>query len=208
MTDIRPLPLRSFEDEALIAADFEKARDVLRGAIAEREKIRERARQEGFERGLAEGREAAANAERERLSKEAAPLGDVLRAAAAAIGGKRAELAASAERELVRLSVRIAEKIVKAEVARGPRVALDNLRRAIALAVRRREVRVRLNPADLEAVEKFLPELRREAVDLGDVALEADPAVARGGAVVVTPEGAVDADLRSQLDEIERGLAG
>ena len=208
MADIRPLPLRSFEDEALIAADFEKAREILRGAIAEREKIRERARQEGFERGLAEGREAAAIAERERHAKEAAPLGDVLRAAAAAIGEKRAELAAAAERELVRLSVRIAEKIVKAEVASGARVAVENLRRAIALAARRREVRARVNPADLEAVEKFLPELRRELVDLGPVALEADPAVARGGAVVVTPEGAVDADILSQLNEIERGLLG
>jgi flagellar assembly protein FliH len=208
MADIRPLPLRSFEDEALIAADFEKARDILRGALAEREKIRERARLEGYERGLSEGREAAAAAERERLSKEVAPLGDVLRAAAAAIGEKRAELAAAAERELVRLSVRIAEKIVKAEVAAGSRVVLANVRRAIALAVLRREVRVRLHPADLEAVGTFLPELRREIVDLGHVALEADPAVSPGGAVVVTPEGAVDADLRSQLDEIERGLIG
>ena len=161
-----------------------------------------------MERGLAEGREAAAAAERERLAKEVAPLGDVLRAAAAAIGEKRAELAAAAERELVRLSVRIAEKIVKAEVASGARVAVENLRRAIALAARRREVRVRLHPADLKAVETFLPELRREVVDLGPVALEADPAVARGGAVVVTPEGAVDADIASQLDEIERGLLG
>ena len=174
MTDIRPFPLRSFEDEALVRADFDKARDILRAALAEREKIRERARLEGFELGLADGRQAAA----------------------------------AAERELVRLSVRIAEKIVKAEVASGARVAVENLRRAVALAVRRREVRVRLNPADLEAVEKFLPELRREVVDLGRVELEADPAVSRGGAVVVTPEGAVDADLRTQLEEIERGLVG
>jgi len=208
MTDIRPFPLRSFEDEALVRADFDKARDILRAALAEREKIRERARLEGFELGLADGRQAAAAAERERLSKEAAPLADILRAAAGALGEKRAELAAAAERELVRLSVRIAEKIVKAEVASGARVAVENLRRAVALAVRRREVRVRLNPADLEAVEKFLPELRREVVDLGRVELEADPAVSRGGAVVVTPEGAVDADLRTQLEEIERGLVG
>lgn len=208
MSDVRPLPLRSFEDEALAQIELDKAREILRGAIAEREKIRERARQEGFERGFAEGREAASVDAREKLSREAAPLADVLRAAAAAVGEKRAELAVAAERELVRLAVRIAEKVVKAEVESGSRVAIENLRRAVALAARRREVRVRLNPADLEAVEKFLPELRRELVDLGDVKLEADPAVERGGAVVVTPEGTVDADLRTQLLEIERGLLG
>lgn len=208
MSDVRPLPLRSFEDEALAQIELDKAREILRGALAEREKIRERARQEGFQRGFAEGREAASLEEREKLAREAAPLGDVLRAAAAAVGEKRAELAVAAERELVRLAVRIAEKIVKAEVESGSRVVVENLRRAIALAARRREVRVRLNPADLEAVEKFLPELRRELVDLGEVQLEPDPALERGGAVVLTPEGSVDADLRAQLLEIERGLLG
>jgi flagellar assembly protein FliH len=208
MADIRPLPLRSFDDEALAAAELQKARDVLKAALAEREKIREQARREGLEKGLAEGREAAGKAERERLSKEAAPLGDLLRAAAAAVAEKRQELAAAAERDLLRLSIRIAEKIVKAEVESGRRVAVENLRRAVALAVRRREIRVRLHPADLALVEAFLPELRRELTDLGRVDLETDPAVARGGVIVTTPEGAVDADLRTQIEEIERGLLG
>lgn len=208
MSDIRPLPLRSFDDEALAEAELEKAREILRGAIGEREKIREQARRDGYEKGLQEGREAAAVVERERLGREAAPLGDVLRAAAAAVDAKRAELAAAAETDLLRLAVRIAEKIVKAEVESGRRVAAENLRRAVALAVRRREIRVRLNPADLEMIEAFLPELRRGAPDLGPVLLEADAAVARGGVVVVTPEGVVDADLRTQIEEIERGLLG
>jgi flagellar assembly protein FliH len=208
MSDIRPLPLSSFEEEAVAKSELEKAREILRGALAEREKIRERARQEGYERGLAEGRDAAAAQERERLAREAAPLGDVLRAAARGVAERRAELLAEAERELLRLSVRIAEKIVKAEAASGPRVTLENVRRAAGLAVRRRELLIRVNPEDVAALETFLPELRRELVDLVDARIEADPAVARGGAVVATPEGAVDARLRTQLDEIERELLG
>ena len=208
MADIRPLPLRSFEDELLAGEELRKARDVLQAALAEREKIREQARLDGYAAGLAEGREAAAQVERERAGIQAAPLADLLRAAAKAVEDRRAELAADAERDLLRLSVRIAEKIVKAEVESGRRVAAENLRRAVALAVRRREIRVRFNPADHALIEAFLPELRRELVDLGRVDLEPDPAVARGGVVVVTPEGAVDADLRTQIEEIERGLLG
>jgi flagellar assembly protein FliH len=193
MADIRPLPLKSFEEEALAGEELRKAREVLQAALAERERIREQARRDGFEKGLAEGREAAVRAERERLARECAPLGELLRAAA---------------REVDRLSVRIAEKIVKAEIAGGRPVAAENLRRAVALAVRRRELRVRVNPDDLALVEGFLPELRRELGDLGRVELEADPALARGGVVVSTPEGSVDAGLQAQLDEIERGLLG
>jgi flagellar assembly protein FliH len=208
MPDIRPLPLTSFEEDAPAGEELRKAREVLQAALAEREKIREQARREGYETGLAEGRAAAAAAERERLARECAPLGDLLRAAARAVEDRRAELAAAAERELVKLSVRIAEKIVKAEVAHGRPVAADNLRRAVALAVRRRELRVRVHPEDLALIEGFLPELRRELGDLGGVALESDPGLARGGVVVSTPEGAVDADLRTQIEEIERGLLG
>jgi flagellar assembly protein FliH len=208
MADIRPLPLKSFEEEALAGEELRKAREVLQAALAERERIREQARRDGFEKGLAEGREAAVRAERERLARECAPLGELLRAAARAVEASRAEVAAAAEREVVRLSVRIAEKIVKAEIAGGRPVAAENLRRAVALAVRRRELRVRVNPDDLALVEGFLPELRRELGDLGRVELEADPALARGGVVVSTPEGSVDAGLQAQLDEIERGLLG
>ncbi len=208
MVDFRPLPLRSFEDVALVGEELRKAREVLQAALAEREKIREQARRDGFEAGLAEGREAAAKAERARLGLEAAPLAGLLRSAAQAVEARRAELAAGAERDLLRLSVRIAEKIVKAEVESGRRVAPENLRRAVALAVRRGELRVRLHPADLAMVDAFLPELRRELGDLGHVGLEADEAVERGGVVVVTAEGRVDAQLRTQIEEIERGLLG
>ena len=119
MADIRPLPLRSFEDELLAGEELRKARDILQAALAEREKIREQARVDGYAAGLAEGREAVAQVERERAGLQAAPLADLLRAAAKAVEERRAELAADAERDLVRLFVAIAEKIVKAEVKRG-----------------------------------------------------------------------------------------
>lgn len=208
MGDARPLELTPFEEEARAREERGRAKDLLQAALAEADRIREAARHEGFERGFAEGRDAAAREARERAAAECRGIPDVLGAAARAVAESRTALVAEAERDLVALAVRIAEKLVKAELAAGRPVAAANLRRALELAVRRRDVRVRLNPADLAAVETYLPELRRRLADLGEVALEADAAVARGGAVVVTPEGTVDADLRTQIEEIERGLLG
>ncbi len=208
MTDIRPFHLRSFEEEARTREREVKARDILQEALAERDRIREEARRAGFEAGLSQGREAGAKAERERVAAETKGLADLLRQAAAAVEGRRAELVAEAERDLVRLAIAIAEKIVRREVEAGTPVAPEVVRRAIELMARRHEVRILLHPADVAVVEAVLPELRRQFADLGKVSIEASDGVSRGGCRVASREGAVDADLRTQLEEIERGLLG
>ncbi len=206
--DTRPFELRSFEEEAEAASRLDLARSIVREAEAARDRIREEARRAGYEEGLAEGREAAGRAERERIARESDGLADALRAAAGALEAARVRIAAEAERDLVRLAVRVAERIVKAEIGAGRPVAAANLRRAVELTVRRREVKARVHPADRAALEACLPGLLREVSDLGSVVLEADPSVPRGGCVVVTPEGSVDASVLAQLEEIERGLLG
>lgn len=211
MAEIRPFQIESFEAEGLrlVEAAREQARQLLRAAVAERDRLLGQARQEGREAGLREGRETAAKAERERVAQETAGLRGFLEGLGREIDEKRVELAALAERELVRLAVAVAGKIVKAEVrAPGNRIAGENLRRAVELAARRQELQVAVNPADLAMVEAYLPDLRAAFADIQSVRLEPSEGVARGGCVVRTREGAVDADLRTQLEEIERGLLG
>jgi flagellar assembly protein FliH len=207
MSEIRPFELKPFDEEVRVQADLEKAREQIKATIAERDAIRERARLEGLELGRREGLEIAAVAERERVERETSGVAALLRGAAVAIGQKQAELAASAERDLLRLALAIAAKVVKAEI-KDAKVAGANLRRAIELTARRQELTVRVHPEDLALIEAYLPELRREFSDVERVALEADPTMARGGAVVRTREGSVDASIDTQLAEIERGLLG
>ena len=102
----------------------------------------------------------------------------------------------------------VAAKIVKAEIGAGKPVAPENLRRAIELTVRRQELKILLHAGDLARIEEYLPELRREFSDLQKIILEYSPTVDRGGVIVQTLEGAVDATIAAQLDQIERGLLG
>ena len=207
MTDIRPFQLQSFEDEVRAQEQVIQAKAILEAAMKERDRIREEARREGFEKGRAEALAAAQKSERDRLVPEAAAGRDLLKKAAEALQAKRAELVGAAERDLVRLALAIAGKIVKREV-RGEGVATENVRRAIELTASRQVVRVLVHPADLASIEAFLPDLRREFTDILDVALEGSDTVDRGGCVVSTREGSVDATIAAQLEEIERGLLG
>lgn len=208
MQEIRPLPLRAFDDEVQAKADLDRVRDEIKALEARRDEVRDAARREGLEQGRADAAEAAARAERERVAAEAAGIVDLLHKAASGLEAKRSEFAAAAERDLIKLALAVAAKIVKVAVADGRPVAQENLRRAIELTARRAEVTVVLNPKDLARIEEFLPELRRQFSDLHKVAIEADASVAAGGVLVQSREGSVDATIAAQLEEIERGLLG
>lgn len=204
MADVHPFDLKSFDAEVQAQADLERLRAEIRAAEAERDRLREEARREGLELARKEAFEQAAK----EVAREAAPLADLLRKAAAAVEDSRAALIAEAERDLVGLTMAVAAKVVKTEVEAGRPVAEANLRRSVELTARRRELRVLVHADDLARIEAFLPELRREFSDVQKVALEASPSVDRGGVLVQTREGSVDATLAAQLDRIGRGLLG
>ena len=206
--DIRPLELRAFDEEVQAQADLIRLREEIKAAEAQRDSVRAMARREGLELGRLDAIEHASKVERERVAAETAGLADLLRNVAAAIDAKRVELAGAAERDLVKLALAVAAKIVNAEIARGKPVVEGILRRAVELTARRQEIKVLLNAADLARIQEFLPELRRDFSDVQKIVLEASDAVGVGGVVVRTREGSVDATIATQLEEIERGLLG
>jgi flagellar assembly protein FliH len=208
VADIRPFELGSFDEEVEVRRELDRLRAEVKAAEGERDRIREQARREGLELGRKEAGEAAARAERERVARETAPLAGLLEKAAAAVADRVQELSAAAERDLLKLALAVAARVVKAEVRLNPAVAGENLRRAIELTARRQALRVVVHPEDLALLETWLPDLRRRFADLGQVEFEASEEVGRGGVVVRTREGSVDASVAAQLAELERGLLG
>ena len=204
MADLQPFDLRSFDADVEARADLERVRAELRSLEAERDRLRAEIRREALEEARREAFEEASKT----IRAETAALGELFRKAASAVEARLAELAASGERDLVKLALAVAARIVKTAVVLERPVAEENLRRAVELTARRRELRVLLHRDDLARIEKYLPALRREFSDLEAVSLEADPSIARGGVLVQTREGSVDATLAAQLDQIERGLLG
>ncbi len=177
--------------EVVVAAG--RARDILERAEAEASRILETARA-GRERVLAE---AEQEGYRSGLARAA---GELARAAA-----ERDRMVQSAGDDLVKLAVAVAGKVLGREVERDGHVealaasALEALRH-------RREVILRVNPADA-------PGLRREAGRLGgllagtpSIAIREDPAVGRGGLLVETEAGTLDARLETRLEAVEAAL--
>ncbi|HZY04566.1 MAG TPA: FliH/SctL family protein [Anaeromyxobacteraceae bacterium] len=182
---------RRVPSEVLSAAS--RARDVLERARAEAGAVLEAAGRER-ERVLAEAEEAG---HRAGLARAAAALA---RGAA-----ERDRLLRAAAEDLVRLAVEIARAVLAREVERDGSIEAVAAR-ALEAVRQRREVTVRVHPGDA-------PALRREAGRLGGLvarapalAIREDAAVGRGGLVVETEAGTLDARIETRLQAVEEAL--
>lgn len=167
--------------EMLSAAGTEAGR-IRAEAEAARDRVRARAEEEGRQEGLA---------------RAAAQL--------AAAGADRDRLLAGAEREVVALALDVARKVLGRELAGDPDLIAELAARALAEARERREVVLRVNPADaaaLRAGEERLAALLVRA----HLLVREDASLAPGAVLVETEAGRVDGGVEAQLAYLARAL--
>jgi type III secretion system HrpE/YscL family protein len=168
---------------AIVAEAEARARELLEAAQAERERIRADAAEQGRAEGLARA-------------------GAALVAAAAA----RDRRLAGAEREVVALALDVARKVLGRELAQDRSAVADLAAQALAVARDRREVTLRVNPEDADAIRAAAGRLGALLARAPGLDVREDPAVERGGAVVETEAGRVDARVEAQLAALARAI--
>lgn len=165
---------------------------ILALATAQAEHIHERARAEGHAEGRAQGhRDGIAE-----TTAAASALAQALRE----LQRMRTETAEAVERDAVELALALAAKILAGAFEAQPERVLDVVRGALRRISDRRQIVVMVDPADLEVVSAAVHDLKSQAggIELCDV--QADRRVGRGGAVVRTVEGEIDATVKTQLE--------
>src|ERR1039457_6565679 len=140
---------------------------------------------------------------RQRADAELQPVIDRLARSIEEIGGLRARLRAEAEADLIQLSLAIARRVIRRELAIDPE-ALHGLVLGALEKLQGQEIsRVRVHPAHAALVTESL---RRNSVS-AKVEVIADPAPQLGTVIFETQRGNLDSSVEAQLQEIERGLA-
>lgn len=177
------------------AAAPEVAASLVAAAHAEAAAIREAARAEGHAAGMAE-----AHAELE-------PALAALAEAAHAVAAERDTLADEVEPAAVTLALRIAEQVLGAVLELEPERVVDTVRGALRRLVDRDRVTVLVNPEDLDVVRAASPALLAELGGIEHCEVQAERRVTRGGAVVRTGEGEVDATLETKLQRAREAVA-
>jgi flagellar assembly protein FliH len=170
------------------------ASDVLAAAHAEAAEIRERAYADGYAAGLEEARDGAA------------PAVEALASAARELAALRDEAAQAAEAAAVDLALQIAEHALGAALAVEPERVLDVVRGALRRLMERERLVVLVNPEDLDMVRAGIGALVAELGGIEHVDVQAERRVLRGGAVVRTAEGDVDANVSTKLQRAREVL--
>lgn len=154
---------------------------------AEAEAARAAGHEAGFQAGLIEAQA--------QMSAGIAALA----AAAEAVAAERERVAAAVEPAAVDLALRIAEQAIGAAVAVQPEVVVDVVRGALRRLAERDRVTILVNPEDLELVRGASETLIAELGGIEHCDVQAERRVGRGGAIVRTLEGEVDATLATKL---------
>lgn len=170
-----PEPAPSYEEAA------RTARSLVAAAEAEAERIRSETRDAGFADGFAAGR-AEALAE---MQPTVAAVAEVL----SAVRDFESSHADRVEAQAVELSVQIAEKVVAGAVEVQPARLLDVVRGALRTMIERERVTVLVNPEDVSLLRDAMP----------DLDVHEERRVARGGALLRTAYGEIDATLDTKL---------
>jgi len=191
-----------------------QGQELLAAAVAAADEVRRKAHAEGLVVGQRDGFASAQQLIDTRAAEIAArqtqeQLRTVLPAFQAAVQAleiERDRWLATWEAAAVKLSAAIAEKILRHELVQRPELTLGIVREALQLAAGQPHLKLHLNPQDLEQLQQCGEAAVGLFASVGEATLAPDESVSRGGCLIETRHGVIDARLETQLARITEEL--
>lgn len=187
----------------------QQANRILEQAHAEAEKIIQKAHEGAAAvRAQAEqqGQQAAAAAMQQAIGEEMKTLMPALDQVIENLGRAKQDWLAHWEKRSVHLSAAIAEKILRRELEKTPEVSLQLVREALELTEGQTNMRILLNPHDIETLGDQVESLVTSVARVASTEIVADGSVSAGGCRIETERGAIDNSFQAQLNRIEEEL--
>jgi len=182
-----------------VATAERRAAEIIAHAEARAAAIAADAAKQAEERALAELRDEVGETRR----RAAAEAEEIVAAARA-----QSQMAlAAVEREAIVLALEIARKVVASELQVSPDVVLAVAGEAMGVLPNGvGSAALRVSPEDLQRVLTGRERLKGISGDLCELEVIAHPQVTRGGCIVETPAGDVDARMETRLAQLEQAL--
>jgi flagellar assembly protein FliH len=192
------------EDMARAKADeiLNRAKQEVERMIKEAEMKVAEIEHEAYQRGYDAGREVGFKKGQGEVRRLIDRLGTIV--------GKaidiREDIIQASEKQMVEMILIIARKVIKDEIVERKEIVLNNIREALKRIKDRDRVDIRVNFSDLEITTAHKDELIKLMESLRKVNIYEDSRVDRGGVIIETDVGAIDARISTQLKEIEEAI--
>ncbi|MFH1278415.1 MAG: FliH/SctL family protein [Candidatus Eisenbacteria bacterium] len=155
-------------------------------------------REAGFDARLAAAAEDAARPVEEIVGRFTSMMDD--------FEAQRRDLVRSSEDTVVRLAVAVARRILSEAVTVDEEGVLETVRRALKQVVEKENVIIHVNPDDLRIVREHGSEWLGILEGTRSLEIQEDDRIGRGGCLVETESGNVEAQIEKQLKTLERAL--
>lgn len=186
------------EANAIVEKAKAEAAQIVAEAQAQHDKIVSEARNEGFEQGHQEGYEKGA-AEVDRLIER---MHKILEA----VMQRREEILQDTESQIVELVILMARKVIKILSENQKNVIMANTVAALRKVKTRGNVTLRVNIEDVKLTTAHADEFIQHVENVQGITVQEDSSVEKGGCIVETDFGAIDARISSQLTELENKI--
>jgi len=162
----------------------------------------ERIEREASESGHKEGREKGFQEGREEVNRLVERLHKVLTQAI----DKRGQIIEEAETQVVNLVLLMTRKVIKVISENQKNVVINNVVQALRKLKSRGDVVIRVNLADLELTTEHTNDFLSMVENVKSISVLEDSSVDRGGCIIETDFGQIDARISSQIHEIEEKI--
>ena len=193
-------------DQANINKAKEGVKELLKDALDKAKRqatgIKAHAQKQGHDEGYAEGFKKGEDAAREEFK----PFLETIEGLISDLTGFRKDMYDKGEREMVEMVVSLAKKVIHFEFSTRDDAVQGMIRLAVQSVLDRESMVIKINPTDKGYAESFRPELHHLFGEIKNITFEAHPGVERGGCVVETNFGVVDARIDKLGEQMDRIL--
>jgi len=175
-----------------------EAANIVRNAHEQAVQIEQEAYEKGFSQGEKDGLALG--------EKKALKVIEHIEELARSMASLRRELVKQYEKDIIELIFAIAKRIIRQDVPTNEETVKGVLFEAAGLAAEKSELTIRINPEDFNFVEQLRPAFFAKFSELKSMTVTPDPSITRGGCLLETPYGEVDARIETQLERIYQSL--
>ncbi len=186
------------EAESVVNEAQKKADTMIREAEAKTEQVMEAARKQGYKEGHEEGFEAG-KAEVQRLIEQ---LHSIISRAIE----KRNQIIDESESQIINLVLQISKKVIKVISENQKNVVINNVIQSLRKLKSRGDVIIRVNLEDVQLTSDHVKDFMRMVENVKSITVLEDSTVDKGGCIIETDFGQIDARISSQFSEIEEKI--
>ena len=160
-----------------------------------------RLEKEAYEKGFEQGQRDGLALEKRKMEEVRREMEEMF----VSLRDLKPRIYAEAEGELLKLAMLISRKVIGEEIKSSSGVIGNTIKSAMKFMSDKRKVRIIINPDDMDEVKKMLPDISMITKG-GHFQLSEDKAVNRGGCILETGFGRINACIEDQLSNMEKEI--